>query len=95
MSIVCTVRIPHDLAKVQRVEEANPEVMEPIGQAAMKYMTGHRRLAQGDEVLDLDEFPDRAAYDAFIAEAGPSIARYGELLGAPAVDTVYDVVEGG
>ncbi len=95
MAVICTVRIPHQLEKVQRVEEAHPEVMEAIGSAAMKYMTAHRRTATDGEVLDLDEFASREDYDAFIAEAGPAIRRYGELLGAPAVDTVYTVVEGG
>jgi hypothetical protein len=95
MAVICTVRIPHDLEKVQRVEEANPEVMNEIMGAAMKYMTSHRRTATDGEVMDLDEFASRADYDKFIAEAGPAIHKWGELLGAPGVDTVYDVIEGG
>ncbi len=95
MAVVCTVRIPHPLDHVQQVEQDNPDVMEAIMTAAMKYMTGHRRTTAGDEVMDLDEFASREDYDAFIAEAGAAIQRYGALLGAPAQDTVYTVVEGG
>ncbi|UGS37263.1 hypothetical protein [Capillimicrobium parvum] len=95
MAVICTVRIPHDLEKVQQVEADNAEVMQAIMAAAQKYMTGHRRTARDGEVMDLDEFASREDYDAFIAEAAPSIRRYGELLGAPAQDTVYTVVEGG
>lgn len=96
MTVVCTVRIPYSLEHVERVEAEHPEVMQEITAAAIKYMTGHRRTANDDEVLDLDEFASREDYDAFIAEAGPAIARYGEALGGPPPkDTVYTVVEGG
>jgi hypothetical protein len=95
LTVVCTVRIPHVLEKVQRVEGDNPDVMEVIGAAARKYMLAHRRTATDQEVMDLDEFASREDYDAFIEEAGTAIARYGELLGAPAHDTVYTVIEDG
>lgn len=95
MAVICTVRIPHALEHVQRTEADHPEVMQEIMTAAMKYMTGHRRTATDGEVMDLDEFASREDYDAFIGEAGDAIRRYGELLGAPAQDTVYTVVEEG
>ena len=95
MAIVCTVRIPHALEKVQKVEADNPQVMDAIMGPAMKYMTAHRRFATDGEVLDLDEFSSREDYDKFMAEAGPAIQQYGELLGAPAQDTIYTLVEGG
>jgi hypothetical protein len=95
LTVVCTVRIPHALAKVQKVERDNPDLMEAIGTAARKYMIGHRRTATDAEVMDLDEFASREDYNAFIGEAHTAIARYGELLGAPAQDTVYTVIEDG
>lgn len=96
MPIICTVRIPYSLEHVQRVEAEHPEVMQEIMTVAAKYMTGHRRTATDGEVMDLDEFASRESYDAFIAEAGPAIARYGQAMGgAPPQDTVYSVVEGG
>jgi hypothetical protein len=95
MAVICTVRIPHALDHVQRIEAENPGVMQEIMTAAMKYMTGHRRTATETEVMDLDEFARREDYDAFIGEAGDAIRRYGELLGAPAQDTLYTVVEEG
>jgi hypothetical protein len=94
MAVICTVRIPHQLDHVRRVEADNPDVMQQIMDAAMKYMTGHRRTATDTEVMDLDEFASTEDYDRFIAEAGDAIQRYGELLGAPASDTVYTVIEG-
>ena len=95
MTVVCTVRIPRALAKVRQVERDNPDVMEVIGAAARKYMIAHRRTATDAEVMDLDEFASREDYDAFIGEARTAIERYGELLGAPAQDTVYTVIEDG
>jgi hypothetical protein len=93
MAIICTVRIPRAHAEVQSVEDGNPELMERIGGAAFRHMTTHRRLIGDGEVIDIDEFPAREDYDAFMSEVGDEVARYGKLLGAS--DTIYDVLEGG
>lgn len=89
MPIICTVRIPLGIAELKRIEEENAEVLEAIGPSVFKYMTHHRRITTDREVIDIDEFPDRAAYDAFLAEAGDSIARFSELTGS--ADTVWEI----
>jgi hypothetical protein len=89
VSIICTVRIPIGIAELKRIEEENAEVMETIGPSVFKHMTHHRRITTDTEVIDIDEFPDRAAYDALVAEAGDAIARFSELTGA--VDTVWEI----
>lgn len=93
MGVVCTVRIPHPLAKVQEVEATITDEMAQIMAAAQKYMTGHRRVTDGAEVLDIDTYASREDYDAFLGEAGAAVKKYGELLGAR--DTLYEDIPGG
>ena len=92
MSVLVTVRIPHSLDKVQRIEQENPEVMHRIIAAAGKYMTSHRRVQRDGEVMDLDEYVREEDYRTFFAEAGEAIREYSELLGGGVGDTVWNVV---
>jgi hypothetical protein len=89
MGIVVTVNIDADPALVEKAEQDNPEVMQVIGAAAGKYMTGHRRTVRDGQVMDLDEFASAADYDAFIAEAGEAIAKYGKAIGIAPRDTLW------
>lgn len=91
MSILVTVEIAAAPATVQKIEQDHPEVMDPIVAAASKYMTGHQRIFQEDRVMDLDQFASKEDYDAFIAEAGEHIKRYGELIGTPTTDGLWTV----
>lgn len=94
MTVICTVRIPLPLERLREVEDANPDLLRQIQEIAARHMTGHRRVAQGDQVLDLDEFESEEHYRAFIAEAGEAIHRYGVLIGARPEDTLWKVVDG-
>lgn len=93
MSLLVTVRIPHPLAEVESVEQAHPEVMERIMQAAMKYMAGHRRFERDGEVMDLDEYAEEADYRKFFDEAGEAIREYSELVGGGVHDVLWNSVE--
>ncbi|MBS1885860.1 MAG: hypothetical protein JSU06_01605 [Actinobacteria bacterium] len=93
MSIVVTVNIDSDVERVEQVERDNPDVMATIGGAARKYMTSHRRTFRDGHVMDLDEFASKADYDAFFAEAGGAIKRYGELIGVAPRDTLWTLHE--
>jgi hypothetical protein len=93
VSIVCTVRIPHPLERVTRYEAENAQLMEPIIAAAQKHMSGHRRIENDREVIDLDEFGAMGDYDAFMADAGDAVRAYNEAMGV--TETHYRVVEGG
>jgi hypothetical protein len=92
MSLLVTVRIPHPLDEVQRIEQAHPQIMQPIIQAAMKYMASHRRVERDGEVMDLDEYVDEANYDRFFAEAGDAIRVYNELVGGGVHDVLWNAV---
>ena len=93
MTIVCTVRIPHPLERVTAYEADRADLMGPITQAAMQHMSGHRRIENDDEVIDLDEFPAMADYEAFMAAAGEQVREYNAEMGV--METHYRVVEGG
>lgn len=92
MSLLVTVRIPHPVDKVQRIEQENPEVMERIIAAARKYMTSHRRVQRDGEVMDLDEYVKEEDYHKFFAEAGEAIREYSELLGGGVYDVLWNSV---
>jgi len=92
MSVLVTVRIPHPLDKVQRIEQEHPEVMDRIIAAATKYMTSHRRVQRDGEVMDLDEYVREEDYHTFFAEAGEAIREYSELLGGGVRDVVWSMV---
>lgn len=94
MSVLVTVRIPHPLDRVQRVEEEHPEVMHRIIAAAGKYMTSHRRVQRDGEVMDLDEYVREEDYHTFFAEAGEAIREYSELLGGGVHDVIWSAVGG-
>ncbi len=91
MAVLVTVNIDAPYEHVEQVEAANPDVMSGIIGAAMKYMRGHRRTYRDGFVMDIDEFDSADDYNAFIAEAGPSIKRYGELVGVAPRDTLWVV----
>jgi len=93
MSLLVTVRIPHPLDEVQRIEAAHPEVLERIVAAAAKYMTSHRRVARDGEVMDIDEYAAEHDYRSFFAEAGSAIREYGELLGGGIEDVLWGTVD--
>ncbi len=92
MSLLVTVRIPHPLNEVQQIEKSHPEVMHSIMAAAMKYMTGHRRVERDGEVMDIDEFVEEADYRKFFGEAGEAIREYSELLGGGVHDVLWNTV---
>lgn len=89
MAIVVTVNIDADIAQVEKAEQENPEVMQVIGGAAEKYMTNHRRTVRDGHVMDLDEFDSMDDYQAFFAEAGEAVKKYGEAVGVAPRDTIW------
>ncbi|HWH26298.1 MAG TPA: hypothetical protein VNT53_06610 [Pseudolysinimonas sp.] len=89
MTVVVSVKFPLTPAQIQKFEAENMHLHGPIMEAAMKYITGHRRLLADDHVLDLDEYRSVEDYHAFFEVAKPMIDSYAELAGAPIIDTVY------
>jgi len=92
VSLLVTVRIPHPLEKVERIEAAHPEIIRQVAAAAVRYMTSHRRVERDGEVMDIDEYVDEAAYRAFIAEAGDAIREYTELVGGGVHDVLWNTI---
>lgn len=90
--VLCFVRIPRSQQEVDRIEAANPDVVQAIVAAASKYMTRHRRAASDVEVVETEEFASQEDFDAFMAEAAPAVERYDALLGAPTEVTLYRII---
>ena len=92
MSLLVTVRIPYPLEQVERIERSHPELVRRVAGPAMKYMTSHRRVQRDGEVMDIDEYAERADYDAFFAEAGEAIREYNRLVGGGVHDVLWETV---
>jgi quinol monooxygenase YgiN len=92
MSIMVMIRFPVGL-EAQRELEATTDLMEPIREVAGRHRpTSHRRLYAEGAFVDLDEWPDRDAYEAFRREADDAIRAYEAHLGVASEATVWDIV---
>jgi len=92
MSLLVTVRIPHPLEEVERIERSYPELIQRVAEPAMKYMTSHRRVERDGEVMDIDEYATEEDYRRFFDEAGDAIRKYNDLVGGGVHDVLWNTV---
>ena len=88
MTVLMTLRVPADGAKLTEYAQANQEELQGIIEKAKGHgVISHRFYASSDEVLVVDEWPDEAAFHAFFADS-PEIQNMlvaSEASGAPVV----------
>lgn len=94
MSIVVTVRIPDvDIDRVRKVEREQPELHAKLRESLKRNgCISHRRLYNGNEILDIDEWESEEGLRSFLAEMGPTIRELAQLrgTGTPS-DTIWQV----
>jgi hypothetical protein len=76
MSVIVTLRIDGDPAKLEEWAAANPDKMQGIVETAKKHgLVAHRFVGalDGGKMMVADEWPDPDSFGAFFAEAGSEI----------------------
>jgi hypothetical protein len=70
MSVIVTLRLEGDAAKLEEFAAANPETMAGIVENAKKHgLIAHRFLgADGGKLMVTDEWPDAESFQAFFGE---------------------------
>ena len=97
MSVLMTLRVPADGAKLMEFVEAQPDALSAIlAKARTQGVISHRFYAAGNEILVLDEWPDEASFHAFFA-ASPEIQDIMVAAGAsgPPVITFWTKLDTG
>jgi hypothetical protein len=85
MSVIVTLRLDGDPAKLEEFAAANPDKMAGIVEAAKKHgLVAHRFVGalEGNHIMVADEWPDVESFQAFFAEAESEI---GPMMGAAGV----------
>jgi hypothetical protein len=85
MSVIMTLRLDGDPAKMEEWAAANPEKMAGIIELAKGHgLIAHRFVGalEGNRMMVADEWPDVESFQAFFAEAEPEI---GPMMGAVGV----------
>jgi quinol monooxygenase YgiN len=66
MSVVVTIRLTADPAKVEEFAARSPEVMKRVSEAGVAAgCTWHRFFGSDNEVLVIDEWPDAESFHSF------------------------------
>lgn len=94
MSIVVTVRIPDvDINRVREVEKTHAQLNSQLKDALKRHgCISHRRLYNGTEILDIDEWESEAGLKAFLAEMLPVIRELAAARGTgKPTDTIWQI----
>jgi len=93
MSVLVMIRFPVPFSTVVDWAANNSEKLAPIEALFKKHGRISQRVVGGtDYFIDLDEWPSRAAYAAFKAEAGPHIMAFETAFGHASTDQVMDIL---
>jgi quinol monooxygenase YgiN len=83
MSVIVTLRLEGDPAKLEEYAAANAGEMAAIVATATKHgLLAHRFLgADGGKIMVTDEWPDAESFQAFFDEAGGAIQKMSDGAG--------------
>ena len=76
MSVLMTLRVKGDAAKLEALAESHPEVLKDISARGQEYgVEYHRFYSNGDEIMVVDVWPDEESFQRFFA-ASPEIGDF-------------------
>jgi quinol monooxygenase YgiN len=83
MSVIMTLRLDGDPAKMEEYAAANSEKLQGIVETAKGHgLIAHRFFGSEDgKMLVIDEWPDAESFQAFFAEAAPDIQELTSAVG--------------
>jgi hypothetical protein len=88
MSFIVSIRFKGDAKKAHQVLRDNPDLYEAIHEGIYKAgLIRCARYVSDDGFLDIDEWPSEKERDAFVAQAGPALRRWNELMGTTESET--------
>ena len=68
MSVIMTLRVSGDPAKLEQMAAANPDVISGISERAKGHgLIAHRFYGSEGQIMVVDEWPDAASFQAFFA----------------------------
>jgi hypothetical protein len=75
MSVIMTLRMSGDPAKVEEYAAANPDKLQGVVEVAKGHGLIAHRFFGGDDgkIMVIDEWPDPDSFQAFFSEAGAQI----------------------
>ena len=85
MSVIMTLRISADPEEMERHAKDNADKFQAIVEAAKRHgLIAHRFYGSeaGNELMALDEWPDRQSFEAFFAEQQSEIQPMMQAIGA-------------
>jgi quinol monooxygenase YgiN len=82
MSVIMTMIVPGDPARMEEFAAANPEKMAAIRDHAVEHgLIAHRFYGSGDQIMVIDEWPDEQSFRDFFghmaSEIGPMMQEVG------------------
>jgi quinol monooxygenase YgiN len=81
MSVLMTLRVKGDPAKLEELAASRPEVLREISARGQEYgVEYHRFYANGDEIMVVDLWPDAESFQRFFA-ASPEIPEFMQQVG--------------
>jgi quinol monooxygenase YgiN len=83
MSVILTLRMEGDPAKVEEYAAANSELLQGVVEIAKGHgLIAHRFFGSDDgKIMVIDEWPDPDSFQAFFSEAGPQIQEFTSAAG--------------
>jgi hypothetical protein len=88
MAFVVTMRFEGDPKRAHSVLRENPDLYEAIHDGIYKHgLIRCERFVGDGEFFDVDVWPSEAERNAFVAEAGPALKKWNELMGFTAAET--------
>jgi heme-degrading monooxygenase HmoA len=84
MSVIMTLRMKGDPAALEREAAADPDAIRSISDRAKGHgLIAHRFYGSedGSEIIVVDEWPDRASFEAFFGEASDQIQPLMQSIG--------------
>ena len=88
MSVIMTLRVSGDPAKLEAMAAENPDAISAISARAKELgMIGHRFYGSDNEIMVVDEWPDEESFHRFYEDQGETIGAMMQQVatGEPAI----------